>query len=270
MKHHPQYPVLLQFELFKAYGKSLFHFVTTRTGGISNGEYASFNLGEYSGDTPENIGENRQILADMLNVGQGRIFLPHQTHEDNILIVDKAFLSLPEERQKENMQGVDALITSEKQACIAVSTADCVPVLVFDPVEKVLASVHAGWRGTLSRIVAKVIRRMESEYSCNPSNMFAGIAPSISQSCFEVGEDVAGIFRQQGFPMDKISVVNSRTDKTHIDLPLINKLQLMGSGIPPHQIELSGICTTCDEKRFFSARRQGICSGRMATGGMLI
>ncbi|GAB6012446.1 peptidoglycan editing factor PgeF [Viscerimonas tarda] len=268
MKHHPQYPNLLQFDLFGEY-KSLFHFSTTCEGGFSKGSYASFNLGEYSGDDVVSVYKNRSQLASVLNIDPNSLLLPHQVHGDGILTVDADFLSLPALSQKEQLNGVDALITNCQQVCIGVTTADCVPLLVFDPIGNVLAAIHAGWRGTVAKIATKAVAQMQEKYGCNPQNLKAGIAPAISQACFEVGEEVVDAFSGAGFPVNDIGYRCPETGKIHLDLCCANSLLLTASGIPPQNIEIAGLCTYSHPDKFFSARRQTVKSGRMLTGGFL-
>jgi len=137
------------------------HFVTTRQGGVSEGAYASFNPGEYSGDNPEAVRANRKLLSDVLGIPSERIFVPFQVHGAEIRSIEPFFLSLPLEEQQLYMHGVDALVTNVPGVCIAVSTADCVPVLLYAPDVKTVAAIHAGWRGTVQRIFASLLMNME-------------------------------------------------------------------------------------------------------------
>ena len=127
------------------------HFITTRHGGVSQGNYATMNPGEFSGDDPASVRMNRQLLSDAMGISPERIFAPCQVHEAEISCIDA---------QQQEMYGKDALVTDIPGICIAVSTADCVPVLVYAPDKKVVAAIHAGWRGTVKQIVAKTIRCM--------------------------------------------------------------------------------------------------------------
>ena len=237
------------------------HFVTTRQGGVSQGSYASFNLSEYSGDDPEAIGINRKLLSDAIGISEERIFVPFQIHGAEIRPIGASFLSLSLEEQLLYMHGVDALVTDVQEVCIAVSTADCVPVLLYAPDVKAVAAVHAGWRGTVLRIAGKTVRFLVDEYGADPCLMKAGIAPSIGPDAFEVGEEVVDAFREAGFEMQRILKRNVNTGKAHIDLWEANRLQLLAEGLSAMNIELADICTYthCDD--FFSARRLGIKSG---------
>lgn len=259
---------LLQFELLQK--PSLFHFSTTIKGGVGRNAYSSFNLSLYSGDDIQTVIANRLKLADAANVSIERLLIPYQTHEDKIVDVDQDFLQLSNEEQISRLNGVDALITHQKGVCIGVTTADCVPILLFDPEKKVLAAIHAGWKGTVQDIGAKAVKQMIDQYGCKPENILAGIAPSISPEVFEVGDEVGEVFEDAGFDLSSISFRNPKTNKLYIDLWAANKVQLLDLGILAANIETAEMCTYNDADRFFSARRQTIHSGRMVTGGVII
>lgn len=250
--------------------KSLLHFSTTINGGFSTGNYESFNLGLYSGDNIESVDKNRKKLCSSFNIQPSNLFLPYQTHSDKICVLDKTFLSKTTEQQAEFLNGIDALITNQKNICIGVTTADCVPVLLYDPQLQLLAAIHSGWRGTVSKIVSKTIKLMINKYSSNPSNILVGIAPSISQKHFEVGEEVVSKFKEADFNLESICYVNTATNKPHINLQKAIKQLCITEGIMDENIEISKMCTYANSDLFFSARRQTIHSGRMVTGGILL
>ncbi|MDH6305316.1 YfiH family protein [Parabacteroides sp. PF5-5] len=242
------------------------HFISTRRGGVSTGNYASFNLGEYCGDNPECVSENRTLLSSALGLSEDRLFAAHQLHGDKIAVLDKAYLALSCEQQREMLHGVDALITAEANVCVAVSTADCVPVLLYAPDKKVVAAVHAGWRGTVLQIVSKTLQYMKETFGCEIAHMKAGIGPSIGLEAFEVGEEVVEAFAASGLPLHSIMKRNTQTGKAHIDLWHANQWQMQTAGVLSENIETAGICTYTNQEDFFSARRLGIASGRMLTG----
>jgi len=260
---------LLQFDNLRQYS-TLKHFSTTISGGVSKGNYSTFNLGGYSGDDSDNINENRRRLTNVLGISQDDLFLPYQTHGDTIQVIDQAFMSLSKEEKKERLTGVDALITNLKNIGIGVTTADCVPVLIYDPENHALGVAHAGWRGTVSCISAKTVQAMMRHFNSNPEKLCVAIAPSICSECFEVGDDVVDAFVNTGFEMDSIAFRNSNTGKIHIDLRVANELVLNRVGVLSSNIEVSDMCTFMQSDKFFSARRQTIHSGRMATGGVLM
>lgn len=258
---------LLQFDLLQS--NKLFHFSTTTKGGVGQGTYASFNLGFYSGDDLQNVLTNRSHLANILDVSIDNIFVPHQTHEDQIFIIDETFLKPYDKFRLDKLKGVDALITDQKNICIGITTADCVPILIFDPKKNIFAAIHAGWKGTVAKIATKTVAKMTEHFDSNPNDLLVGIAPCISQERFEVGEEVVEKFINVGFSIKDIAYTNAETGRKHIDLELANKLILHEAGIPNSNIEMANICTYSNPDKFFSARRQSIHSGRMITGGVL-
>lgn len=243
-------------------------FTTTRRGGVSVGNYESMNPCLYCNDDVIDVMENRNLLAGYIDVAVKDLYIPYQFHDDKIRIIDQSFLNLNDEEKEQQLHGIDALITQEKNICIAVTTADCVPVLIYDPVNHALGAVHAGWKGTVQRIAAKTVLRMKQELHSEPSKLIVVIGPSISQKMFEVGDEVGQSFIEEGFDLDSIAYRDKKTKKLHIDLWKANVEQLVEEGIDVSNIEISGICTFQDDA-FFSARRQSINSGRMITGGVL-
>lgn len=246
-------------------------FSTTRRFGYSQGNYAEFNVNEYCGDDIVSIEKNRQALMEELNEITGisssvHLIIPHQTHGTEIRRIDNDFLSLDKERQSQILEGVDGLMTGEKGICVCVSTADCIPVMLYDAKHNAVAAVHAGWRGTLQRIVRKAVVEMKTVYNSNPESMSAIIGPGISLENFEVGDEVYQKFDEAGFDMNAIS---RKYEKWHIDLWECNRLQLMAEGMPEGNISIAGVCTYANAEDFFSARRLGIDSGRILNGIMI-
>lgn len=257
---------MLEYGLMKSYS-NIFCFSTTRHGGYGSGEYASFNCNRFCGDNIETVQKNRTMLVGLMPQIPKRLIIPHQTHGAEVKVIDDAFLALSEDVQAEQLEGIDALVSDRTGVCVCISTADCVPVLCFDTKLRVVAAVHAGWRGTVQRIVSRTIRLMSEVYGTNPEDVTACIGPSISQEAFEVGDEVYARFRNEGFDMERIAV---RKDKWHIDLWEANRLQLLAEGVLASRIDVSGICTWQNNDDFFSARRQGIASGRILSGIMLL
>ena len=165
----------------------------------------------------------------------------------------------------EELQDVDAVVTHLKDFCLCVSTADCVPILLYDRVKEVIAAIHAGWRGTVGRIVEKTLDVMKSQYGTEGEDVMACIGPSISLESFEVGDEVYAAFEEAGFDMSRIA---RKYEKWHLDLWEANRLQLLAHGVLPEHIEVAGICTYQNHEDFFSARRLGIKSGRILSGIM--
>ncbi len=228
--------------------------------------YASFNITHYCGDDPDRVRRNRALLAQHLSIANDRIVLPHQTHGDICKRIDADYLQCSAEEKTKFLYGVDAVYTTERKLCIGVSTADCVPVLIGDADAKVVAAIHAGWRGTVSCIVEKCISRICEDTGINPSALHAVIGPSISLEAFEVGDEVWERFSEV-FNMSGIS--RQMNGKWHIDLWAANYECLLRAGLDARNIKVAGICTHANHHQFFSARRLGINSGRIFSGIML-
>lgn len=258
-----RHPVLHTYNL----GPGVRAFSTTRHGGVGRGNYASFNINYYCGDRWEDIDANRSALCQMLGIDQWHLVYPHQTHGDVVKVIDSQWLeALSPIEKRLNLDGVDAVMTSLSGVCIGVSTADCIPILLYDAAHHACCAVHAGWRGTVKRIVQKAVQAMTLAYASVPQQLRAVIAPGISLQAFEVGDEVFHEFAQAGFDMARIA---RRYQKWHIDLWECNRLQLVEAGMAEARIHIAGICTYthCDD--FFSARRLGISSGRIFTGIMM-
>ena len=261
------YPALLEYDL----GEHVRAFSTTRQGGVSVGAYASFNANLYCGDDVQHVQQNRELLCQFLGLPFSHLLMPHQTHHDKVCKIDESFLSLSQSEREQRLEGIDALMTDLPDVCVSVSTADCIPVLLYDDVHHAVAAVHAGWRGTVSSIVRKTVERMEEIYHTDVNDVKAVIGPGISLDAFEVGDEVYDAFQSAGFPMMQIAkryVLSEEKTKWHIDLWEANRWELLQSGVPFSHIHLSGICTYSHNDRFFSARRAGIHSGRILNGIM--
>ena len=251
---------------FYDFGPYVTAFSTTRHGGCSMGSYAAFNINRYCGDDEDHICKNREKLCTLLGISDDRLLMPHQVHQTKTVRVDEALLSLTEAQRREALEGYDALMTDLRGVCIGVSTADCIPVLFYDEAHHAVCAVHAGWRGTVARIVEKAIAEMKAAYGTCPEYLKAQIGPGIHLDSFEVGDEVYEAFANEGFDMATIS---AKKEKWHIDLPECNRQQLLDSGLQPQNIKVSPVCTYQQSADYFSARRLGIHSGRIFTGIML-
>lgn len=253
-------------------------FSTTRHGGVSEGNYASLNINEYCGDSKDHTDANRLLLANELGIDANHIIMPHQTHGVESRIIGEEFANLPDGVKKMLLEGVDAVMTNIPGMCIGVSTADCIPVLLYDEEHHAAAAIHAGWRGTQARIVHKAVQEMRMAYQTDPTKLKAVIGPGISLDNFEVGDEVYTDFEQAAFDMSTIAEErikrNPNADdpakaferKWHINLPLANIQMLTHNGVDEANIINTGICTFDNADNYFSARRLGIESGRIYTG----
>lgn len=214
-------------------------------------EYTTFGEGVRAFTTCRNLGRNRERLCQMLRIEESHLIIPHQVHTDKTAIITTDTIAMTEEARKEYLEGIDAVMTDLRGVCIGVSTADCIPVLLYDEEHQAVAAIHAGWKGTVARIVQKTVRKMIEAYATRPEALKAVIGPGISLKNFEVGEEVYDAFAREGFPMEKIAKMFA---KWHLDLPLCNKLQLTDLGVRDENIVVEPICTYDSTDRFFSAR----------------
>jgi len=257
---------VISYKIFEKYNE-IAHFCTTRQGGTSVGNYASFNLSPFSGDDMSAVAENKSKLGKWLGVESDKIILPFQTHGTEVKEISNRFFELTDEEKSNYLNGVDSIYTNIPKVCMGISTADCVPILFYDPTKQAVAATHAGWRGTCGRIAEKTITAMVEAYHCQPSDILVTIGPSISAKVYEVGQDVVDNFESAGF--DITEIVEIRNKSIYLDLWKANEQSLLKAGIAAENIEVAGICTYTEHERFFSARRLGIKSGRLLSGIML-
>ncbi len=216
-----------------------------------------FSMALHTGEPKDRVVANRKVIEAIFTKEEVRHFvLANQTHSDHVHTI-KALQTKGWESLESAVADCDALVTNLKGVVLGVLTADCVPVLLYDPQSEAIAAIHAGWKGTRANIVQKTVQTLQQEFGTKPENIIAGIAPSIGQCCYEVGEDVASHFS------DMPQVLRQKGNgKAMLDLPFANKVQLMQAGIAEENIEMSDICTACDVEHFFSYRKEGGCSGR--------
>ncbi len=241
-------------------------FSSTRRGGCSKGNYSGFNVNVHCGDAPHDVERNRALLCDTLGIEPQHLVMPHQTHGTATRLIADDFFSLSHTTRQMLLEGIDAVMTNVPGVCIGVSTADCIPILLYDEAHRAISAVHAGWRGTVAGIVGKNIAEMAAAYGTRASALHAVIGPGISLENFEVGDEIYEEFRKAGFRMENIS---RRYDKWHIDLWECNRMQLTEAGVLPSNIGTAGICTYAHADEYFSARRLGTASGRIFNGIMI-
>jgi len=242
---------------------NLVHFVTTRSGGVSISPYNSLNLGLHTTDTPEHVLANRALLAAETGIAFENFLYCSQVHSGDVKIIDSESVT---NGILEAFPQTDATVTSLPGICLMVMVADCVPVLLFDPVKKVSAVIHAGWRGTVKHITSNTVEVMVDRFGCNPADIIAGIGPSIGPCCYEVGEEVRTVVEQSFGTTQGYLVTKANSLKPHFDLWYANHKQLTDSGVKPANIETSELCTLDNPDIFFSSRASGGVTGRFAAG----
>jgi YfiH family protein len=249
-------------------------FSTSRGGGSSLAGNKVLNLGFTEWDARENVQKNRKVFQAALHANQFALVSLQQFHSDVVCGFSSA--------SNEPCSG-DASISNTPSLLLGIQTADCVPILLLDPKKRAIAAVHAGWRGTLQRIVEKTIGRMKMEFKSNPSDLLAAIGPAIGGCCYEVGTEVAAAFHSQfanapdwfdelrtGDEPNPLQWLNQfppghqpPPKNVRLDLRKANRAQLLAAGLRRQNIFVSDLCTACRPDLLFSYRKQGRESGRM-------
>lgn len=247
--------------------EELRHLFTTRHGGVSQGHCATWNFGERHLDTDENILQNFELLGQVLGADTDQMVTSAQTHTTNIKVVTAADLGKGVVRDRDYAD-IDGLVTDERNIAIITGHADCNAIFFFDPLKQVIGLAHSGWRGTLAGIGAAMVSKMKTEYGCQPSDIIAGIGPSLCQDCFEVDEDVALAF----FDADEAyrQFADRRGCKFHIDLKGIIRHDLLAAGLAEGNLSNMELCTKCNKEMFFSHRGHQGRRGLMVAAMMLV
>jgi len=225
------------------------HAFTTREGGQG---------GRPGGDKQP---EDWSAVADAFGIHIDRVATVHQVHGENIVRIDE--LNIIRSRAVH----ADALMTDVPGLAVGVETADCVPVLLFDPARPAVAAVHAGWRSTVKKIVQKAVNRMHEEFRSDPSRLIAAIGPAICGKCYEVDEPVIGPV-QEAFSFWRDVAAPRGVDRWSLDLVKANRHELLQIGLAAKNIHVAGMCTSCRKDLFYSYRAEGK-TGRMLSVIML-
>lgn len=251
IEHEKNGVVYLTFPKLEAAG--VVHGFSTRMGGVSEGEFATMNFSFQRGDDRENVLENYRRFGDALGFSYEDLVLSAQIHETTIRKItekDKGDGIL-----RPTVPGVDGLVTDVPGIPMYTSYADCVPLIFYDPIKKVAAMAHSGWRGTVARIGKKMVEYMTEEYGCCPADIIAAIGPSICRACYEVSEDVAEAFAQIFDPTELDEIMDSKGHgKYQLDLWKANEKILLAAGIRKEHLDITDVCTCCNSDKLFSHR----------------
>ena len=238
------------------------HIFSTRMGGVSNSVYGPMNLSFNRGDSRENVLENYKILCGAVGIDTNKLVLTHQTHTANVRAVTEEDCGTG--IFKEPFSDVDGLITDRPGVALVTQYADCTPLVFCDPVRRVAATSHAGWRGTVQEIGAVTVKKMIDEFGCRAENIIAGIGPCIGKCCYEVDDPVINGFKK----LDYINISDIAEEKGGgkymLDLVTANKLILIHAGIDPNNIDASDICTCCNSSELHSHRASPLKRGNLA------
>jgi len=228
---------------------------TTRQGGVSPAPYNSLNLGAGGGDDLKLVARNRTLVADALGLEAHEIKTVNQVHGDSVYLVGDGDTVKPQ-------RGHDAMITNVRGIALGILTADCVPILMYDPVSGSVASVHAGWAGTVKGVAGTAVKRMGEAFGARPSEIKVAVGPSIGPCCYEVDEKVIGPLRDTVRDWSDVAEP-ARKGRWMLDLWETNRRILMDAGVKPGNIAVMGLCTACNHDKFYSHRKSGGKAGRM-------
>lgn len=241
------------------------HGFSTRLGGVSEEIWASMNLGTTRGDEPDRVRENYRRFCAAVGVNHSHIVMSNQVHGDVVRAVTKedikTDLYAPEGYE------ADGLITNEPGVCLVVFSADCIPILLCDPVKKVIAAVHAGWRGTALAIGGKAVERMAGQYGCRREDIVAAIGPGIDRCCFETHGDVPDALVDSLGPRFARHIVPLDGGKYSVDLKGVNHQILVEHGLKEQHIAVCRECTACLPQRYWSHR---VTQGRRGSQAAVI
>jgi YfiH family protein len=245
---------------------SVNHGFTTRLGGVSKGEYSSLNITRSRGDDAADVAENRRRLR--LRLGLDHLVFATQVHGCNVIQVDGS------PKGDQSAGDGDALITNQPGIGLVCQTADCTPILIFDPVGKAIAAIHSGWRSTVLDIVGQTIRALDLAYGSKPTDLIAAIGPSISPKNYRVGPEVVAQFERLFTDDDRILSVRDEAGGAQLDVAAACETQLIKHGLQVSNIWRSQLCTYAEPDRLFSARRShhnaktGIFGGQCGVIGL--
>lgn len=238
------------------------HGFSTRRGGVSQGMWASLNLGVNRGDDPDHVRENYRRFLCAVGAEGGRLAMTNQVHKDTVRVVTSAdWKTDPYEKVEYE---ADGLMTATPGVALMVFGADCLPVLLYDPVRRAVAAVHAGWRGTAAGIVTRAVERMQEVYGSRPEDILAAIGPGIGADCFETHEDVPNAMMAAVSTPALQFIQIKENGKYAVDLKGINAKRLEQAGLSTEHIAVSSDCTCCDPDKYWSHRKMGTNRGSMA------
>ncbi len=219
------------------------------------------SLALHTGESIDDIAKNRDRLKDYFPKDSTFVSVT-QVHGDNIADIDS--IESIDWNMKDSDIRADAIVTQLPKVVLTILTADCVPILLYEPNRRVVSAIHAGWRGSDKKIAIKTVEYMHRVYGCNPSDIVAVIAPAIGGCCYEVDESVASKFGEYSN-----SLIVTSSDRYMLDLKRVNYTQLLSSGLRDKNIEISPLCTSCSSDILFSYRKEGGCSGRFISAIMM-
>lgn len=235
---------------------------TSRCTGSSSAPYNSLNLALHVGDEAEGVIENRKKLMKIWGKSIADMVCCEQVHGNQVAAVDNLYKGRGALEYNTALPGYDAMITDTPGLFLALFYADCLPIFLFDPIKKVIAMIHSGWKGTMGKIVCQTVESMKNNYQVKPEDIQAFIGPGISRCCFEISLELAEKVKKEFASFDNILFYNN--GHYNWDLAATNNDLLVSAGLLKNNISICNLCTTCDTDNFFSYRGEGGSTGRMA------
>lgn len=239
------------------------HAISSRLGGLSQAPFDQMNLAMHNGDAIEVVKKNRALFCEAIHLDPCKLVTAEQVHSDHVLLVDESYAGKGATEYIDAIKGTDALITNCVNLPLMLFFADCVPVLIVDPVHRAIGICHAGWKGTVHKIAQKTVLAMQRNFGTQSQDCFVGIGPSIGPCCYEVSQEVVEQF-SMAFAENRNKIFKPFADKWKLDLWAANQLQLKEIGVCADKIEVPHICTACNAKLFFSYRADCTKTGRIA------
>nr|MBN1228499.1 peptidoglycan editing factor PgeF [Anaerolineae bacterium] len=253
--------VLYQFNSLR-YRQEISHAIFTRRGGVSKPPYDSLNVGSTVGDDVDRVKANQQIMSGFFGVDSDSVCTTWQVHGSHVICAHR-------KAPDDNLPRADGIITNEPHLPLVMRFADCIPLVLYDPVQHVIGLAHAGWRGTVAGIGQATVRKMSKAYGVRPRDIIAGIGPGIGPCCYEVGPEV--VLQVRATYLDYRDLVipppNGNGHGSHLDLWRANRLALEAVGV--RQIETANLCTACLTDEFYSHRAESGKTGRFGVMIML-
>ena len=229
------------------------HAIFTRQGGVSPSPWEGLNFGGLVGDDIQRVEANRQRAFQALNRAPQSLYDVWQVHSADVVCATK-----PRPLDQPHTKA-DAILTDRPDVTLLMRFADCVPILLYDPNQRVIGLVHAGWQGTVRKVIQAAVERMQTQYGCHPADLYAGIGPSIGPHHYQVGPEVVAQV-QDAFGLDAASLLPTYQGASHFDLWTANRLLLERAGV--EQIEVAGLCTACHLEDWYSHRAEQGQTGR--------
>jgi YfiH family protein len=262
--------VRYQFTSFQRYLPGLRHFITTRMYGFSQKPYDTLNVGLHVGDDPANVIKNRSLVCRELGFGIDSMVAMQQSHSANVAIIGEEDKGRGARQREDGIEDTDGIVTNSKNLVLSAMAADCSLNILYDPVKRVLALTHSGWKGIVSGVLKNTISVMVRTFGCHRRDILVGIGPTICEKCFEVGDDLIEAM-EKTFP-HRIDAILSQTRKGIQSINMIKALsmQLCDEGIESGHIEVSNICNACRAEEFFSYRMENKITGRFGLFAVLV